>query len=206
MMANALMNFVIDAQIPTRVLETLLQFGLTRRWQFLLALNLFLLVVGMLMDGISALLVAVPLVIPFAARFGLHPFHLAMMFILNLELAFCTPPLGLNLFISSFRFQRPVTLLYRSVLPFVVLLTLALALVVSAPALSTALVQSDIQEARAQAQKLGVPPREAWNLECVQEDALNPRPCTAAERRKYAPSAADSTQDEDALLQEMLGK
>jgi tripartite ATP-independent transporter DctM subunit len=119
MMANALMNFVIDRQVPAHVLEGLLALGLTERWQFLVVLNVFLLVVGMVMDGFSALLVAVPLVLPFAAHFGLHPFHLAMMVLLNLELAFCMPPLGLNLFISSFRFERPVVSLYRSVLPFV---------------------------------------------------------------------------------------
>lgn len=205
MMANALMNFVIDRQVPARVLEALLALGLTERWQFLLVLNVFLLVVGMVMDGFSALLVAVPLVLPFAARFGLHPFHLAMMFILNLELAFCAPPLGLNLFIASFRFQRPVLSLYRAVLPFVALLTLSLGAVMAAPWLSTALVQPDIDAARAQAAKLGVPPREAWNLECVQEDPLNPKPCTDAERAQYGTPAADSEDDvDDALLDEMM--
>lgn len=205
MMANALMNFVIDRQVPARVLEALLGLGLTERWQFLLVLNVFLLVVGMVMDGFSALLVAVPLVLPFAARFGLHPFHLAMMFILNLELAFCAPPLGLNLFISSFRFQRPVLSLYRAVLPFVALLTLSLGVVMAVPWLSTALVQPDIDAARAQAAKLGVPPREAWNLECVQEDALNPKPCTDAERAQYATPDAGSEDDvDDALLEEMM--
>ena len=73
MMANALMNFVIDQQWPARLLERLLALGLTERWQFLIVLNVFLLVVGMVMDGFSALLVAVPLVLPFAARFGLQP-------------------------------------------------------------------------------------------------------------------------------------
>lgn len=205
MMANALMNFVIDRQVPAHVLEALLSLGLTERWQFLLVLNVFLLVVGMVMDGFSALLVAVPLVLPFAARFGLHPFHLAMMFILNLELAFCAPPLGLNLFISSFRFQRPVLSLYRSVLPFVALLTVSLFAVMGVPWLSTVLVQPDIERARAQAAKLGVPPREAWNLECVQEDPLNPKPCSEAERLQYAKPDAGSEDDvDDALLEEMM--
>jgi tripartite ATP-independent transporter DctM subunit len=205
MMANALMNFVIDRQVPAKVLELLVGLGLTERWQFLVVLNVFLLVVGMVMDGFSALLVAVPLVLPFAARFGLHPFHLAMMFILNLELAFCAPPLGLNLFIASFRFQRPVVSLYRSVLPFVALITASLVVVMAVPWLSTVLVQPDIDARRAEAKKLGVPPREAWNLECVQEDPLNPHPCTAEERATFAtPDAGADDDADDPLLKQMM--
>ncbi|MFT3711090.1 MAG: TRAP transporter large permease subunit [Archangium sp.] len=205
MMANALMNFVIDRQVPAHVLEGLLALGLTERWQFLLVLNVFLLVVGMVMDGFSALLVAVPLVLPFAAHFGLHPFHLAMMVLLNLELAFCMPPLGLNLFISSFRFSRPVVSLYRSVLPFVGLLTLSLFIVMAVPSLSTVLVQPDIDAARAAAQKRGDPPREAWLLECVQEDTLNPKPCSDAEKLQYAaPDAGNDDDLDDALMNDIL--
>lgn len=205
MMANALMNFVIDQQVPARVLRSLLGLGLVERWQFLVVLNLFLLVVGMVMDGFSAILVAVPLVLPFAARFGLHPFHLAMMFILNLELAFCAPPLGLNLFIASFRFRRPVASLYRSALPFVGLLGLCLAALMAVPGLSTRLVQPDIDAARAEAARLGVAPREAWNLECVQEDPTNPRPCSEAERARWAPAQAKDPEElDDALMKEMM--
>ncbi len=203
MMANALMNFVIDQQVPAKVLEALVHLGLTERWQFLVVLNVFLLIIGMVMDGFSALIVAVPLVLPFAARFGLHPFHLAMMVILNLELAFCAPPLGLNLFISSFRFRRPVVSLYRSVVPFALLLAACLGVVMAVPWLSTALVQPTIDQARARAAELGVPPRDAWNLECVQEDPLTPKPCTDAERAQYAPDAGSDDAD-DALLNEML--
>lgn len=202
LMANALMNFVIDRQVPARLLDALVRLGLTERWQFLLVLNAFLLVVGMLMDGFSALLVAVPLVLPFAARFGLHPFHLAMMFILNLELAFSAPPLGLNLFIASFRFRRPVASLYRAVVPFVLLLGLSLVMVMAMPRISTLLVEPDIARKRAEAARLGVPPREAWTLECVQEDALNPHPCTDEERARFEPDAGEST--DDALLEEMM--
>lgn len=202
MMANALMNVVIDRQVPAKVLDALVQLGLTERWQFLVVLNLFLLVVGMVMDGFSALLVAVPLVLPFAARFGLHPFHLAMMFILNLELAFSAPPLGLNLFISSFRFRRPVVSLYRAVLPFVALLALALLVVMEVPWLSTTLVQPAIDQRRLEAARLGVAPREAWILECVQEDSLNPHPCTTEERAQHERDAGEEL--DDSLLQEMM--
>ncbi len=206
MMANALMNYVIDRQLPAHVLEALTGAGLTERWQFLIALNVFLLVVGMLMDGFSAILVAVPLVLPFAARFGLQPFHLAMMFILNLELAFSAPPLGLNLFIASFRFGRPVVSLYRAVLPFVALLAVALGIVMAVPWLSTVLVQPDIDAARAQAEKLGVPPREAWVLECVQVDATHPHACSEADRLRYESADAGSTDEDDALMKELMGK
>lgn len=207
MMANALMNLVIDRQVPAHVLDALTKAGLTERWQFLVALNVFLLVIGMVMDGVSALIVAVPLVLPLAARFGLSPFHLAMMVILNLELAFCMPPLGLNLFISSFRFRLPVTTLYRAVVPFVALLTLSLVLVAAVPKLSTALVQPAIDDARAQAEKAGRPPREAWLLECVQADGLDPKPCTEEERVKYAtPDAGADDEEDDELMKQLMGE
>ncbi len=204
MMANALMNFVIDQQVPAKVLESLVQLGLSERWQFLIVLNLFLLMVGMVMDGFSALLVAVPLVLPFAARFGLHPFHLAMMVLVNLELAFCMPPLGLNLFISSFAFRRPVLSLYRSVAPFVLLLALCLGIVMAVPWLSTALVQGDIDAVRKKSDALGLPPREAWNMECVQQDTLNPKPCSEADKVKYAVPDAGSEDEVDAELFQLM--
>jgi tripartite ATP-independent transporter DctM subunit len=205
LMANALMNWVIDRQVPMHVLEALTSLGLTERWQFLVALNVFLLVVGMVMDGFSAILVAVPLVLPFAARFGLHPFHLAMMFILNLELAFCMPPLGLNLFIAAFRFQRPLSSLYRSALPFVGLLAVSLGVVMAFPWLSSVLVQGDIDAARARAEKLGEAPREAWIMECVQADSLSPQPCSEADRARYARDAGNGEDEDSSLFEQMMG-
>lgn len=205
LMANALMNWVIDRQVPMHVLEALTSLGLTERWQFLVALNVFLLVVGMVMDGFSAILVAVPLVLPFAARFGLHPFHLAMMFILNLELAFCMPPLGLNLFIAAFRFQKPLSSLYKSALPFVGLLALSLGIVMAFPKLSSMLVQSDIDAARARAEKLGEPPREAWIMECVQADSLSPQPCSDEDKARYAKDAGSDEDEDSSLFEQMMG-
>lgn len=184
-MANALINFVIDQQVPARVLDFMLGLGLTETWQFLVVLNIFLLAIGMLMEGFSAILVAVPLILPFAARFHLHPFHLAMMFLLNLELAYCAPPLGLNLFISSFRFERPLVALYRIVLPFTAILGFALALVMYVPKLSTVLIDGDIRRAHERAEKNQEIPREAWLLECVQEDRSNPLPCTPADKERF---------------------
>ncbi|MCK6589342.1 MAG: TRAP transporter large permease subunit [Polyangiaceae bacterium] len=184
-MANALINFVIDQRIPALVLDYLLNLGLTQTWQFLVVLNIFLLVLGMLMEGFSAILVAVPLILPFAARFNLHPFHLAMMFLLNLEIAYCAPPLGLNLFISSFRFDRPLVSLYRIVLPFTGILAFGLLLVMYVPPLATVLVDADIRAAYADAEAKKEAPREAWLLQCVQEDRSNPLPCTPEDRAKF---------------------
>jgi C4-dicarboxylate transporter DctM subunit len=184
-MANALINYVIQQSIPETVLDAILKLGLSKTWQFLIVMNIFLLLLGMLMDGFSAILVAVPLILPFAARFTLGPFHLAMIFLLNLEIAYCCPPLGLNLFISSFRFNRPVVTLYRVVLPFIGILAGALALVSYVPLLSNVLVRGDIALARAGAAKEGGPPREAWRLECVQENPSDPLPCSPADKEAY---------------------
>jgi tripartite ATP-independent transporter DctM subunit len=184
-MANALINYVIQEAIPGRVLGFMLELGLTETWQFLIVMNIFLLVLGMLMDGFSAILVAVPLILPFAARFTLGPFHLAMIFLLNLEIAYCCPPLGLNLFISSFRFNRPVVSLYRVVVPFALILTSALILVSYIPWLSDVTIRGDIAKARAISEKNHAPPRESWQMECVQEDTTNPLPCTDADKKRW---------------------
>ena len=225
-MANALINYVIQEAIPAKVLGYMLELGLTQTWQFLIVMNIFLLVLGMLMDGFSAILVAVPLILPFAARFTLGPFHLAMIFLLNLEIAYCCPPLGLNLFISSFRFNRPVVSLYKVVLPFAGILTLALIMVSYIPFLSDITIRGDIAKARAAAEQNHAPPREAWLMECVQEDTTNPLPCSAEDKKRWPngqePTTEDTTgmaadqdagagedagesSDDDALLQMMAG-
>src|SRR5262249_10353814 len=107
------------------------------------------------------------------------------IFILNLELAYCMPPLGLNLFISSFRFNRPVASLYRVVLPFAGILTFALILVSYIPWISDVAIRSDIAAIKAQAAQSGVPRGDAWMLECVQDDPNDPKPCTEEERKKF---------------------
>ena len=184
-MANALTYYIVDKHIPERLIEAMLKLGLDKTWQFLIVMNIFLLVLGMVMDGFSAILVAIPLVLPFAAHFGLGPFHVAIMFVLNLELAFSCPPLGLNLFISSFRFNRPVVSLYKLAMPFVGLLAVALLVITYVPHISNMLVLDDIAGWRAKAEKDGRTPREAWRLECVQFDNSNPLPCSPEEKLKY---------------------
>ncbi len=223
-MANALINYVVTERIPEAVLHFMTGLGLTQTWQFLITLNVFLLIIGMLMEGFSAILVAVPLVLPFASRFHLNPFHLAIMFLLNLEIAYCLPPLGLNLFISSFRFNRPVTTLYRQVLPFVAILGLGLVAVMYVPKISTIMIDPEIRAARA-ATPAGQAPRDAWLLECVQLDRNNPLPCTPEDIEKYgadgqkvagaAPSGPEQpvriadtdagVPSDDDLLNQMLG-
>src|SRR5262249_7004079 len=132
----------------------------------------------------------------------LGPFHVAIIFILNLELAFCLPPLGLNLFISSFRFSRPVVSLYKVVLPFAAILAVALLLVSYIPRISDVLVLGDITAQREDALARGAPPREAWLLECVQHARLNPLPCSEEDKKRWpngqAPVTATPTQEVDA--------
>ena len=184
-MANALINYVVQEKIPDHVLNFMIKLGVDTPYEFLIAMNIFLLVIGMLMEGFSAILVAVPLILPFAARFHLGPFHTAMIFLVNLELAYCCPPLGLNLFISSFRFGRPAVSLYRPILPFLGVLFASLLIISYVPSISTLTIRSEIAGARAKADKLKAPPADAWKLECVQEDPNNPMPCTEEERKKY---------------------
>jgi C4-dicarboxylate transporter, DctM subunit len=132
-------SYLIQAEVPMKILEAMQTF-ITSKWMFLLLLNVFLIGVGMLMDIFSAIVVVVPLIIPIARSFGVDPFHLGIVFLLNLEIGYMTPPVGLNLFISSFRFGKPVTELYRAVLPFIGLLLVALAIVTYYEPLSTTLV------------------------------------------------------------------
>jgi hypothetical protein len=93
--------------------------------------------VGCLMDIFSAIIVVVPLIVPVATHFGINPYHLGAIFLLNLELGYLTPPLGLNLFLSSFRFERPMVVVYRAVAPFILVLIVCLGIVTYAPGLST---------------------------------------------------------------------
>jgi tripartite ATP-independent transporter DctM subunit len=191
-MANALMNYVVDQHVPTKLLNFMVGIGIEHKWQFLIVMNVFLLLLGMLMEGFSAILVAVPLIVPFVADLGnrhpdekMSPFQLAMIFLLNLEIAYCMPPLGLNLFLSSFRFNRPVSSLYKVVLPFVGILIVGLGMVSYIPWFSNVAVAGDVAAARAKAKKDNLPPRDAWMMECVQEDPTNPQPCSPEDRKNF---------------------
>ncbi|MDA0336214.1 MAG: TRAP transporter large permease subunit, partial [bacterium] len=115
--AMAYTSYLIDAQIPSALLD-LIRGHIENRFVFLLLLNLFLLAVGCMIDMFSALVIVVPLILPIAAAYDIHPVHLGIIFLANLEIGYSTPPVGLNLFIASARFDRPLLNLYRSSLPF----------------------------------------------------------------------------------------
>jgi len=133
--ALGLTNYLVDEEIPMKILGFMKEF-LTNKYSFLLFLNIFLLIVGSMMDIFSAIIVVVPLITPIAADFGVDPVHLAIIFLTNLEIGYITPPVGINLFISSFRFNKPVTELYRASFPYLILLVIALIVITYVPALS----------------------------------------------------------------------
>jgi tripartite ATP-independent transporter DctM subunit len=138
--ALGLANYMIDAQIPMKILAFMQKF-IQSKLLFLLTLNVFLLVVGALLDIFSAILVVVPLIIPIATSFGVHPIHLGIIFLTNLSIGYLTPPVGMNLFIASFRFNKPVLQLYKASLPFLFLLLIALIIITYIPELSLWLVE-----------------------------------------------------------------
>lgn len=137
--ARGLSFFIIDSGLPERF-ATWITETIHSRLAFLALLNLGLLVVGCLMDIFSAVLVVSPLVIPLGAVFGIHPVHLAVIFISNLSIGFLTPPVGMNLFLASYAFKKPVLRIYRDVLPFLLIQLGILAIITYVPWFSTALL------------------------------------------------------------------
>jgi tripartite ATP-independent transporter DctM subunit len=132
-------TYLIDAQIPTMMVDWV-RANIHSPALFLLALNLFLVVVGCLMDIFSATVVVVPLIVPIAEVFGIHPVHLGVIFIANLELGYLTPPVGLNLFLSSYRFNKPVMQIARATLPMLGILAVGVLLITYVPWLTTGLL------------------------------------------------------------------
>ena len=133
--ALGITNWLVDEEVPMQIFELMRQY-LDNKYSFLIFLNIFLLIVGCMMDIFSAIMVVVPLIIPIANEFGVHPVHLAIIFLTNLEIGYITPPVGINLFISSSRFNKPVTYLYKATLPYLFLLLIALILITYIPQLS----------------------------------------------------------------------
>jgi tripartite ATP-independent transporter DctM subunit len=128
-------NYLVDAFIPMKILEVM-EGMVQSKIGFLLILNVFLILVGCMMDIFSAILIVVPLIMPLAEKFGIHPIHLGVLFLANLAIGYNTPPVGLNLFIASSRFDRPIMQLYKATLPFLLLLLFTLLLITYWPALS----------------------------------------------------------------------
>ena len=130
-----LTNYLITLDVPTTVLDWI-QATTESRVITLIGLNIFLLIVGCLMDIFSAVIIVVPLLLPIAEEFGIDKAHLGIIVLTNLEIGYLTPPVGMNLFISSMKFDRSVVMLYRSVLLFIALLLIALVLVTYVPEFS----------------------------------------------------------------------
>lgn len=137
--AMGLTSWLVDAQAAQALVE-LVQNNIESKIVFLLALNVFLLLVGCLMDIFSATVVVVPLIIPLGLAFGVDPVHLGIIFVANLELGYLTPPVGLNLFLASYRFERPLLAVYRAAVPALVILGFGVLLITYVPGLTLGLL------------------------------------------------------------------
>jgi tripartite ATP-independent transporter DctM subunit len=137
--AAGLTNYLVNAQVPSQLIDWT-QAHIESKWVFLLALNVFLLLVGCVMDIFSAIVVVVPLIVPLAQVFGMHPVHLGVIFVANLELGFLHPPVGLNLLLASYRFKKPVLEVTWATLPFLGILALGVLLITYVPWLTLGLL------------------------------------------------------------------
>jgi C4-dicarboxylate transporter DctM subunit len=137
--AVGLTNYLVGAQVPEKLLEWA-RGNITSKWVFLLTLNIFLLAVGWLMEIFAAIVVVVPLIVPLGAAFGIHPVHLGIIFIANLELGFLTPLVGLNIFLASYRFKRPVLEVCVAALPMMAILGIGVLIITYVPWLTTGLL------------------------------------------------------------------
>ena len=134
-MAMGLTNLLIDSQLPMQLLEYMEGF-ISSPLQFLILLNIFLLIVGAMMDIFSAIVVVVPLIIPLANRYQIDPVHLGIIFLANLEIGYLTPPVGINLFIASQRFGESILTLFRATFPFLMIMLIWLAMLSYIPTLT----------------------------------------------------------------------
>jgi tripartite ATP-independent transporter DctM subunit len=132
-------NYMIDTEVPIRLFE-LIRARIDSPLTFLILLNLFLLALGMMLDIFSALIIVVPIILPVAVGYGIHPVHLGIIFLANMQLGYITPPVGMNLFIASYRFERPVIEVYRATVPFFLILLVTVLIITYWPALSLTLI------------------------------------------------------------------
>lgn len=128
-------NYLIDAQIPMKLFE-LIQAHVTSKIVFLILLNILLLILGAILDIFSALVIMIPLILPVAVSYGIHPVHLGIIFLANMQIGYVTPPVGMNLFIAGYRFGKPMDELYRAALPFMLVLFAAVLIITYWPGLS----------------------------------------------------------------------
>ncbi len=138
--SRGLSYYIVDAEIPMK-LAAWVDLHISSRYVFLIFLNLALLATGMLMDIFSAIMVVVPLILPLGKLFGINPVHLGIIFLANLELGYLTPPVGLNLFLAAYRFEKPLSKIYRTVIPFFILLLVAVLLITYVPWFSLGLLR-----------------------------------------------------------------
>ena len=134
-------NYLIDTEVPTRLFE-FVKAHIDSKLTFLILLNIFLLMLGMILDVFSALVIMVPLILPMAVGYGIHPIHLGIIFLANMQIGYFTPPVGMNLFIASYRFRKPVTELYASTIPFMFILMAAVLVITYWPELTLYLVEN----------------------------------------------------------------
>lgn len=132
-------NYLIDTEVPTRIFDAI-RSQIDSKLTFLVLLNLFLLALGMMLDIFSALVIVVPIILPIAIGYGIDPVHLGIIFLANMQIGYITPPVGMNLFIASYRFDRPVLEVYRATVPFFVILLITVLIITYWPALSLYLV------------------------------------------------------------------
>lgn len=138
--AMGLTSYLVDAQIPAHVAQWAMN-NSWPRWEFLLALNLALLLVGCFMDIFSAIIIVVPLILPLAEAFGVDPIHLGIIFLVNLQMGYLTPPLGMNLFLAAFRFNKSLMSVAKYALPFLIVIFLVVLLVTYIPWLSLGILE-----------------------------------------------------------------
>ena len=131
----AFTNYLVDAQIPMHLFEWI-KGNVDSKLTFLILLNIFLLILGAILDIFSALIIMVPLIVPIALNYGVHPLHLGVIFLANMQIGYFTPPVGMNLFIASYRFKKPITEIYHASIPFMLILMLAVLIITYVPSLS----------------------------------------------------------------------
>jgi len=134
-------NYLIDAEVPNKLFE-LVRSHVDSKMTFLILLNIFLLGLGMILDVFSALVLIVPLILPMAIGYGIHPVHMGIIFLANMQIGYFTPPVGMNLFIASYRFNKPVTELYTATIPFMFILMAAVLVITYWPDLAMYLVNN----------------------------------------------------------------
>ncbi|MGB5398338.1 MAG: TRAP transporter large permease subunit [Gammaproteobacteria bacterium] len=134
-------NYLIDAEVPNKLFAVVRE-HIDSKLTFLIVLNIFLLGLGMILDVFSALVIIVPLILPMAVGYGIHPIHLGIIFLANMQIGYFTPPVGMNLFIASYRFHKPVTELYAATIPFMIILMIAVLIITYWPELSLYLVEN----------------------------------------------------------------